>query len=162
MGKRQCGFPTPPVRQAGISIAALPDPEDFDGTGQFRSQGADRILESFGEQETPRLRVQKDAPVFPNDGQVIERDQDASELRNGEKKLHIRWGVLRQNRHPVTPCHPESGKGGRMPPHPVEKVRMGYGDMFGGKGRPVGIIPGVVRKDVSKKQGLCPSPRLIS
>ena len=37
-----------------------------------------------------------------------------------------------------------------MPPHPVEKVRMRYGDMLGGKGRPAGIIPGVVRKDVSQ------------
>jgi len=84
MGKRQCGFPAPPVRQTGISIAAAADPEDFDGTGQIRLQGADRILESFGEKETPRLRVQKDGPVFPDDGLAIERDQDASELRNGE------------------------------------------------------------------------------
>ena len=37
-----------------------------------------------------------------------------------------------------------------MAPYPVEKVRMGYDGMLGGKCRPAGIIPGVVRKDVSK------------
>ena len=49
-----------------------------------------------------------------------------------------------------------------MPPHPVEKVRMGYDDMLGGKGRPAGIIPGVVRKDVSKQQSPCPFPSFLS